>query len=59
MKFSASYIIYIIMACKDATDQWFYFDKIDKNKVKCKHCCWEKDHGKDKSTYKLKFIKSK
>ena len=43
------------MAYKDTTDWWYYFDKVDKNKAKCKHCNWEKDRGKDMSTNKLKY----
>jgi hypothetical protein len=44
------------MANSDATDWWYYFDKVDDNKyAKCKHCDWKKPRDKYKSTKLLKY----
>ncbi|KAI3419109.1 hypothetical protein GPALN_006868 [Globodera pallida] len=38
----------------DATSWWWYFAKIDENRVKCKFCEWERDYDSKKGTNSLK-----
>ncbi|KAI3408410.1 hypothetical protein GPALN_010336 [Globodera pallida] len=39
----------------DATSWWWYFAKIDENRVKCKICEWERDYDSKRGTNSLKF----